>query len=247
MIPKIIHYCWFGRGKMPELAHKCIESWKKQLPEYDYKLWNEDNFDINSVPYVKEAYEARKFAFVTDYVRLYALYHVGGVYMDTDVEVLKPLDRFLELPAFSGFESDKEIPTGIMASEQHGEWAKEMLDYYGKDRHFLLPDGSLDMTTNVQIIGGLMQANGFIMENGYQTYKNGIMHLFPKDYFCPKGRTGIITLTENSYCIHHFNGSWNTPAQKRKRWFFQHLLGPRLTTFLVKCKRKLIGKERNNL
>ena len=110
MIPKIIHYCWFGRGKMPELAQKCLDSWKKQLPEYDYKLWNEDNFDINSVPYVKEAYEARKFAFVTDYVRLYALYHFGGVYMDTDVEVLKPLDRFLELPAFSGFESDKEIP-----------------------------------------------------------------------------------------------------------------------------------------
>lgn len=100
MIPKIIHYCWFGRGKMPELAERCIASWKKHLPEYQYILWNEDNFDITSVPYVKEAYEARKFAFVTDYVRLYALYHFGGVYMDTDVEVLKPLDRFLDLPAF---------------------------------------------------------------------------------------------------------------------------------------------------
>ena len=157
MIPKIIHYCWFGRGKMPELAERCIASWKKHLPEYQYILWNEDNFDITSVPYVKEAYEARKFAFVTVYVRLYALYHFGGVYMDTDVEVLKPLDRFLDLPAFSGFESDKEIPTGIMASEKHGEWAQEMLTYYGDDRHFVLPDGTLDMTTNVAIIGGMMQ------------------------------------------------------------------------------------------
>ena len=113
--------------------------------------------------------------------------------------------------------------------------------------HLVLPDGSLDMTTNVQIIGGLMQANGFIMENGYRTYKNGIMHLFPKDYFCPKGRTGIVTLTENSYCIHHFNGSWHTPSQKLKKWFFQVILGATITTFLVKTKRKIVGKERNNL
>ena len=102
MIPRIIHYCWFGRGQMPEMALKCIESWHKHMPDYRYKLWNEDNFDINSVPYVKEAYEARKFAFVTDYVRLYALYHEGGIYMDTDVEVLKPYDDLLNLKGFTG-------------------------------------------------------------------------------------------------------------------------------------------------
>ncbi len=246
MIPKIIHYCWFGRGKMPELALKCIESWHKYLPEYEYRLWNEDTFDINSILYVKEAYEARKFAFVTDYVRLYALYNEGGVYMDTDVEVLKPLDDLLHLPAFSGFESDKEIPTGLMAGEKHSAWAKEMLSYYSNDRHFRKEDGTLDMTTNVQIIGGMMQANGFIMENGYQVYKDN-MHMFPKDYFCPKGRTGIVTLTKNSYCIHHFNGSWQTPYQQYKKHFFRNILGVRLTTFLVKCKRKIKGTKRNNL
>ncbi|MGC3978987.1 MAG: glycosyltransferase [Paludibacteraceae bacterium] len=203
MIPKIIHYCWFGRGQMPELAVKCIDSWKKFLPEYELRLWNEDSFDINAVPYVREAYQSRKFAFVTDYVRLYALYTEGGVYMDTDVEVLKSLDDLLHLPAFSGFESEKEIPTGIMASEKNGVWAKEMLGYYDNDRHFVLADGTMDMTTNVQIIGGLMSANGFKLKNGYQVYK-ACMHIFPKDYFCPKSRTGIITLTANTYCIHSF-------------------------------------------
>ncbi len=246
MIPKMIHYCWFGHGKMPDLALKCIESWKKHLPEYEYKLWNEDTFDINRVPYVKEAYEARKYAFVTDYVRLYALYNEGGVYMDTDVEILKPLDNLLHLPAFSGFESDKEIPTGLMAAEKHSKWAEEMLSYYNNDRHFRLEDGTLDMTTNVQIIGGMMQANGFILTNGYQVYKD-CMHIFPKDYFCPKGRTGLIRLTENSYCIHHFSGSWKTSYQKHKKYFFHNILGLKLTTFLVQCKRRLTGKQRNNI
>ena len=103
MIPKTIHYCWFGRAPMPDLAHRCIESWHKFMPNYEYKLWNEDNFDINCNKYVKEAYEAEKYAFVTDFVRLYALYSEGGIYMDTDVEVLKPYDNLLHLSGFIGF------------------------------------------------------------------------------------------------------------------------------------------------
>lgn len=240
MIPKIIHYCWFGRGQMPDLAVKCIDSWKKYLPEYQLKLWNEDAFDINSVPYVKEAYESRKFAFVTDYVRLYALYTEGGIYMDTDVEVLKSLDDLLKLPAFSGFESEKEIPTGIMASEKDGEWVKEMLTYYHTDRHFILANGIFDMTTNVKIIGDMMSANGFKLKNGYQIYKD-CMHIFPKDYFCPKSRTGVITLTENSYCIHHFAGSWQSPQDRFKKYFFRKIVGPVLTDWLVKTKWRLLG------
>lgn len=241
MIPKIIHYCWFGRGQMPELALKCIESWHKYLPGYTLKLWNEDSFDINAVPYVKEAYEARKFAFVTDYIRLYALYHEGGIYMDTDVEVLKPLDDLLDLPAFSGYESNKftNFPTGLMASAAGGVWVKEQLDYY-TDRHFILPDGSLDMTTNTVTISRIMKENGFELTGEYQVYKND-MHCFPSDYFCPMTSTRVLKLTKNSYCIHHFAGSWHTPTlkQKIKKFVFGKIVGAKLTDKLIQQKRKL--------
>jgi hypothetical protein len=226
---------------MPALAIKCIDSWKKYLPNYELRLWNEENFDIHRVRYVKEAYEARKYAFVTDYVRLYALYHFGGIYMDTDVEVLKSLDDLLHLPGFSGFESATEVPTGIMACEKQNEWAKEQLEYY-KLKHFLKADGTTDLTTNVQVISGIMEANGFRLHNSYQVYKN-CMHIFPKDFFCPKSRTGILTITDNTYCIHHFAASWDTLYMKIKRFIFQRILGSLVTDFLVNMKRRILGKK----
>lgn len=213
MIPKVIHYCWFGRGKMPELALKCIESWKKHLPDYTIKEWNEDNFDLDMYHYVREAYDNRKFAFVTDVVRLYALYYEGGVYMDTDVEVLKSLDPFLHHNAFSGFEDEKNIPTGIMASEKGGRWAKENLDYYN-DKHFIKDDGTMDVTTNVQTITKIMLPYGLKQDNTYQDF-NDLITFYPKDYFCPKSyKDGKIYLTKNTVTIHHFAGSWLTRKEK---------------------------------
>ena len=227
MIPKKIHYCWVGKGKMPELALKCIESWRVNLPDYELKEWNENSFDINSNFYVKEAYESRKFAFVTDYVRLYALYTEGGIYMDTDVEVLKNLDPFLDLPAFSGFEDNVHIPTGIMAAEKGSVWAGWQLKYYD-DRHFLLPDGTLDLTTNVEIIGRLMGEKGFILRNGLYNFQN-IITIFPRDYFCPKSHTtGKIELTQNTYTIHHFAGSWKSTSDRLKRRIV-HLIGVKMS------------------
>ena len=227
MIPKKIHYCWFGKGKMPELALKSIESWRVKLPDYELKEWNENSFDINSNFYVKEAYESRKFAFVTDYVRLYALYTEGGIYMDTDVEVLKNLDSFLDLPAFSGFEDNVHIPTGIMAAEKGSVWAGWQLKYYD-DRHFLLPDGTLDLTTNVEIIGRLMGEKGFILRNGLYNFQN-IITIFPRDYFCPKSHTtGKIELTQNTYTIHHFAGSWKSTSDRLKRRIV-HLIGVKMS------------------
>ena len=215
MIPKIIHYCWFGHGAMPELAENCIRSWKKYLPEYQLMLWNEDTFNLHAHPFTHEAYEEKKYAFITDYVRLWALYNYGGIYMDTDVEVLKPLDCFLSHPAFSGFEDEKHIPTGIMGSEKNGTWVKEQLAYYD-NRHFKLPDGTLDTTTNVAIMCRLMSNEGFILSNSRQNFRN-IIEIYPKDYFCPKSYvTGKIELTSNTYTIHHFAGSWLTPWQKFK-------------------------------
>ena len=243
MIPKTVHYCWFGQGKIPEQAQRCIESWKKHLNGYAFKLWNEENFDVAGNDYTREAYHSGKFAFVTDYVRLYALYHFGGIYMDTDVEVLKSFDPLLDLPAFTGFESDRHVPTGMMASEINGKWAKEMLDYY-ENRHFLDVTGKPDLTTNVQIICGIMSQKGFPLVNGYRIYEE-CLHVFPKDFFCAKSRSGKLEVTNNTYCIHHFAGSWQPRRMKLKKFFFKKIVGPNITDFLIKSKRLLLNRFRH--
>ncbi|CAM1350599.1 glycosyltransferase family 32 protein [Tenacibaculum crassostreae] len=211
MIPKIIHYCWFGGNPLPPLAVKCIASWKKYLPEYEIIEWNESNFDLEQYLFAKEALENRKFAFVSDVCRLHALKEIGGVYMDTDVEVLRGLDPFLEKKAFSGFENDDFVPTGIMASEKDGVWVTEMLAYYD-GRSFVKEDGELDTTSNTKIITDLMIEKGFVMNNSFQEVEDYIA-FYPNDFFCPKSyKTGNIELTENSYCIHHFAKSWISPT-----------------------------------
>jgi hypothetical protein len=222
---------------MPQLAKDCIASWHKFMPDWEYKLWNEDSFDVQSVPYVKEAYESRKFAFVTDYVRLWALFTEGGVYMDTDVEILKPLDDLLHLGAFTGYEGSKYQPpvTGLMASEPQGEWVKEQLDSY-RDAHFLKEDGTMDLTTNTVRISSIMKANGFIQDGKYHVYKD--LHVFPTDYFCPRQTTGEFLLTENTYCDHHFMGTWN---DSRKKGWLLKVIGRKNMTNLIKLKRQLFG------
>ena len=207
MIPKIIHYCWFGGNPLPPLAIKCIASWKKYLPEYEIKEWNESNFNLEQYPFAKEALEHKKFAFISDICRLHALKEEGGIYMDTDVEVLRSLDIFLEKAAFSGFENDDFVPTGIMASEKEGAWATEMLDYY-RGRSFVKENEDLDTTSNTFIITQIMKEKGFVMNNTFQEIKDYVT-FYPNDYFCPKSyKTGNIDLTKNSYCIHHFAKSW---------------------------------------
>jgi len=215
MIPKIIHYCWFGRNPLPPLAEKCIASWKKFLPEYEIVEWNEDNFPIDEFRFAQEALDNRKFAFVSDVARLYAMNKMGGIYMDTDVEVLKSLDEFLHHAAFSGFENDDFVPTGIMASEKGSIWVKELLAYYD-DKPFVNTDGSLETTSNTVIITKMMKEKGFVMSNIFQEIE-GYVAFYPNDYFCPKSyKTGKIELTKNSACIHHFAKSW-IPAHKRWR------------------------------
>ena len=215
MIVKKIHYCWFGRNPLPEEAVKCIDTWKKVLPEYEIIEWNEDNFDINSNNYVHQAYEARKFAFVSDYLRLYVLYKYGGIYMDTDVEVLKPLDEFLHHPAFSGFENNNSVPTGIMAAKKGSKWAKYLLDEYD-NLSFIKEDKSLDLTTNVtRITNASIEKYNLIPNNTFQDL--GDIVYYPHEYFCPKDwETGEIHITDNTYTIHHFNGSWHTPKEKKE-------------------------------
>lgn len=206
MIPKKIHYCWFGRGQKPELALKCIESWKKHLPDYEFKEWNEDNFDLDSYPYAREAYDSKKFAFVTDIVRLHALYTEGGIYMDTDVEVLKSLDSLLVFDAVSGFETESQIQTGLMASLDGMPIFEEFLREYD-GIHFIKPDGSLDTTPNVTRITNTCLRHGLVLNNRQQTVAG--FTILPKDYLCPKSyQTGKIMLTDNTLTIHHYAGSW---------------------------------------
>lgn len=222
---------------MPELALRCIESWHKYMPDYAYKLWNEDNFDVYSIPYVKEAYEAGKYAFVTDYVRLFALYTEGGIYMDTDVEVLKSYDDLLGLSGFTGYEGCKaKLPvTGTLASEVGNEWVKEQLESY-QGVHFVKEDGSYDLTTNTWRITRIMQKGGFVQDGKRSMYKD--MHIFPVEYFCPRQTTGEIIITDNTYCDHHFMRTWN---DAKGRSLLRSLLGQKLFTRLIKLKRKLIG------
>lgn len=212
MIPKIIHYCWFGGNPLPELAQKCIASWKEYCPDYEIKEWNEKNFDLNCCDYVREAYDAKKWAFVSDVARLYAMVTEGGIYMDTDVEVIRPLDSLLQYHAVSGFESDTAIPTGLMACEKENPMFKELLDEYWT-AHFILPDGAQDKTTNVVRITNACLKYGFVPNNKKQTVNT--FTLLPKDYLCPKdAETGLFQTTENTLTIHHFNGSWLTAEER---------------------------------
>lgn len=212
MIPKKIHYCWFGGKQLPDEAKRFIDSWKRYCPDYEIIEWNENNFDLNKCAYIKEAYEAKKWAFITDYVRLYVMVNYGGIYMDTDVEVIKSLDPFLKHQAFSGFEDKENIPTGIMACEKGFPLFAEFLNYYN-DSHFVKEDGTYDITTNVKIITEMCHKYKFIPNNEYQVI-NGFA-LYPNDYFCPKSHeTGIINMTENTVTIHHFAGSWLTKHRK---------------------------------
>lgn len=206
-IPKKIHYCWFGPNQPDSLVNKCIESWRKYLPDYEIILWNETNFDINMNRYVQEAYKEKKWAFITDYVRLYVLYKYGGIYMDSDVEVIKNLDEFLIHGAFSGFEDIKRIPTGIIGASEKNQWIGYLLSYYD-NISFYNSDGSLNLKTNVETITNMSIKKGFDINKEEQVFFDDV-HIYPKEYFAPKSHlTGEIVCTENTYTIHHFAGSW---------------------------------------
>lgn len=238
MIPKIIHYCWFGRNPIPDEFKHYMDSWKKYCPDYRVMEWNEDNFDLSSNAFVREAYENRKWAFVTDYVRLYVLYHYGGVYMDTDVELMRPLDGFLEEHAFSGFEKENAVPTGIMAGEKGLPVIGELLAPY-ENRHFILPDGSMDLHTNVEDITDYFVKAGLVLNGRKQTVRG--FTFYPTEYFCPlNNRTFELNRTDHTYAIHHFAGSWIEDKSKQRNRKIKKLLGPRLTAAIVRV-RELLG------
>lgn len=237
MIPKIIHYCWFGKGEMPERALKCIESWHHFMPDYQYMLWNEDNFDVASYPYAQEAYAAKKYAFVSDVARLKALKEYGGIYFDVDFEVYKPFDDLLRNEAFAGFEGSKHNPVmmGVLGSVPQGRWVSRQLERY-EGRSFII-DGEPDLTTNVRFITDGMIGQGFRPDGREQDCMG--LHIYPVDYFCPRLTTGEYKRTANTYCEQKSEMSSWAALSRRDRLFRRLPAG--LRVFLIKAKRFFIG------
>ncbi|MBD5226351.1 MAG: glycosyl transferase [Bacteroidales bacterium] len=202
MIPKKIHYCWLSDDPVPENLNVYMSSWKRLLPEYEFILWNKSRFDINSVSWVKEAYEEKKYAFAADYIRLYSLYTYGGIYLDMDVEVVKSFNPLLNQKYILGYEKKNGIEAGIMGAEKGADWVKECLDYY-EGRHFKNPDGSLNTKPLPRILYSILKPN------------INSMNIFPNEYLTAKSYyTGETAITENTYSIHHFAGSWLGPIEQ---------------------------------
>lgn len=218
MIPKIIHYCWFGGNPLPEDVKKYIATWRKFCPDYEIKEWNENNFDIECCAYVKEAYEAKKWAFVSDYARFFILYKYGGVYFDTDVEIIKPLKPILDRGAFIGLESNMPayVAPGLgLAAEPGMSIYKEILDFYAT-KHFKNKNNKLEDTTVVVYATNLFKKCGLKDGNKIQCIEK--IYVYPSEYFCPKNpNTGKLVITENTYTIHHYTASWYSLQKKLKR------------------------------
>lgn len=215
-IPKVIHYCWFGGNPLPKSAEKCIKSWQKYCPDYEIKRWDESNFDVNCNEYCKYAFENKKWAFLTDYIRLKVVYDNGGVYLDTDVELLKPLDDLIKDGAYMGLQNETEVATGLgFAGEKGNEFIGENMRYYEELTDFSQLRSCPIITTELLIPYGLKEDTGKIQ-------KVAGMNIYPPEYLCPKNeRTGLSEKTKNTHSIHHFDASWFEKSWKegqKKRW-----------------------------
>ena len=217
MIPQKIHYCWMSGEPYPELVEKCIESWKTILPEYEIIEWNKENFDYKTNMYCREAYQKKKWAFVSDFVRIKVLYDYGGIYLDSDIEVFKKFDDLLNNDAFTGFENNEAIGPWLLASRAGNPLFKMFLKAY-ENRHFILPDGDMDLTPNPLILTPILQKYGLVLNGKTQYLKN--ITIYSQKYFCPKDfSTGKINLCKDNYAIHYFNGGW-LPIQQRVKLIF---------------------------
>ena len=221
-IPKVIHYCWFGGNPLPELAIKCIASWKKHLPDYEIKEWNESNFDVYRVVYTTEAYRLKKYAFVSDYARFWILYNYGGIYFDTDVEVIQSMDDILSKGTFAGFECQEgkplDNPNGTMNPGLGiGVWKghpffKIILDFYDHD-HFVGWDGKNTGVVPFRVTRFLDYNHKEVLPDG--SVKVSDLRIYPIDYFCPLNYfTSEMNITKNTRTIHHYMASW---VKKRNR------------------------------
>lgn len=254
MIPKTIHYCWFGRNPQPELMQRCIASWKKYCPDYEIIEWNEDNFDVAQNDYAREAYEEKKWAFVTDYARLWIIYRYGGIYLDTDVEVLKPFDDLLADSAFFGFEDTNSVATGLgFGAAKENPVVGAMLSSYDKI-HFRLPDGSLDkLPCPVRNTCAIAE---FLPEkyNATAVQRTEYATFYPPAYFCPLSADGItMKKTKDTHSIHWFSATWLSEDERvvhEYRVFrgkCEKVLGKRLGGYVTRGIYLLLPRKREIL
>ena len=252
MIPKIIHYCWFGRNPLPENAVKCIESWRRFMPDYEIKEWNEDNFDVNAIPYTAEAYQIKKYAFVSDYARFWILYQHGGLYFDTDVELIKPIDDIVARGAFMGIEQMCEVVPqdligfplinpglGIGVEPKH-PFYRRVIDYYS-GIHFLDKDGSFCPSDTIVVHTTRLFVKDGLEKSGEMQQILGIT-LYPEDYFNPlDDLTGRVRKTANTRSIHWYARTWQN-RHPFKQWLSR--MSHRVFGLsLYKLKRRLRGGD----
>lgn len=238
MIPKIIHYCWFGRNPLPKSAIKCINSWKRFFPDYEIKEWNEDNFNVNIIPYTEEAYKAKKYAFVSDYARFWILYKYGGIYFDTDVEVVKNMDNIISKGSFMGCENAASESVVANVAPGLGIGAlpnlpiyKEIIKFYEqlnieKSLNKECPETVVTITTRI------LEKYGLFPTNQIQRVSNIL--IYPKEYFCPLDyTTGNLTITDNTYSIHHYTASWLPKSIKFKNYIKKKLYKNQITKTII--------------
>ena len=220
MIPKVIHYCWFGRNPLPKSALKCIDSWRKFFSDYEIKEWNEDNFDVNIIKYTQDAYNAKKYAFVSDYARIWILYNYGGVYFDTDVEVISSMTDIIEKGPFMGFEINNSTENKIAVNPGLGigspsrlELYKDILDVYSNLNFWI--GSKINLYAIVRITTDILTINGLKNVDGAQTV-NGIT-IYPSEFFNPlDSLTGRLNKTANTRTIHWYDNSWSSPVSRLK-------------------------------
>jgi mannosyltransferase OCH1-like enzyme len=233
MIPKVIHYCWLSNDPVPVLLQECMQTWEEKLPDYELMLWNFDRFDVNSCIWVKQAFEAKKYAFAADYIRLYAVYHHGGIYLDMDVKVLKSFDDLLRQPSFVGFEYQRFMEAAVFGAHRHAKWIRHMLDYY-ENRKFINKFGKMDITPLPIIMSNILHANYPIpQEIEGKCIRLDDLVILPHRYFMHNDP--LIQPTNDTYTLHMFAGSWLSAAQRRKRKFL-YFIGDKNTKRLSRLK-----------
>ncbi len=245
MIPRVIHYFWFGKQPLSELALKCIESWKKYCPDYEIKLWNEDNYDITQNQYMHQTYLAGKYGFTVDYARLDVIYKYGGIYLDTDVELLKSLDELLDNHCFMGFETQKSVALGLGFGAEAGNNTILSLMKTYDEISFILPNGNLNLRPSPGIQTEILIKLGLSTDGKEQIIDNGC-HIYPKAYFNPCNLdTSEIIVEDSTISIHHYAGSWLTEKNRRNNRIYSAIArfgGARLAKFIRKIYKKILHK-----